>query len=59
MVFSKKNAGKWVASRNGEVLATSVSLLSLLKRMGRRVDKKTIWYDKIPPAAFAGGSYGV
>jgi hypothetical protein len=36
MVFSKKNAGKWVASKGERVIATSKTLSTLVKKMGNR-----------------------
>ena len=33
IIFSKKNAGKWVASKNGKVLATDVKLSKVLKKV--------------------------
>lgn len=59
MIFSKENAGKWVASKNGKVVDSSKKLPALLKRVEKRDDRKKIWFDKVPPAPFIGGAYGV
>jgi hypothetical protein len=56
MIFSRKNAGKWVASRKGKVIDSATKLPVLLKRIEKRQDRKDIWFDKIPPTAFAGNT---
>ncbi len=58
MVFSKKNAGKWVASKSGKVVATASKLEVLVRKIDTRKDKKSIRFDKVPPANFV-GFYGV
>lgn len=59
MIFSRKNAGKWVASKDSKVIAASVSLKGLWKKMGKRPDKDAIRYDKVPSGSFVGGCYGI
>tara|TARA_Y100000310_G_scaffold99766_1_gene97629 strand:+ start:315 stop:506 length:192 start_codon:yes stop_codon:yes gene_type:complete len=59
MIFSKKNAGKWVASKNGKMVESSKKLETLLKKVEKRSDRKDIWFDKVPPMNFVGGSHAV
>lgn len=59
MIFSRKNAGKWVASKDGEVVESANELKTLLKKVEQRTDRKSIRFDKVPPQAFAGTSYGI
>lgn len=59
MIFSRKNAGKWVASKNGKVVDSSKKLETLLKKVEKRSDRRSIWFDKVPPAPFIGASYGI
>ncbi len=59
MIFSKKNAGKWVASKAGKVVDSSKKLETLLKRVEGREDKKQIWFDRVPSRPFVGGTYAV
>jgi hypothetical protein len=59
MIFSRKHAGKWVASKNGRVVASSGELGNLLKRVERRKDAKNVRFDKVPRATFVGPAYGV
>ena len=60
MIFSKKYAGKWVASKEGEVIASGKKLQDVMKRVEKRKDKESISFDVVPPAQyFAGGSNGV
>ena len=59
MIFSRKNIGKWVASKGDKVIATSVSLKTLCKKVEQRADKSSIRYDKVPPGSFAGGFHGI
>ncbi|OGJ62256.1 hypothetical protein A3C37_04230 [Candidatus Peribacteria bacterium RIFCSPHIGHO2_02_FULL_53_20] len=54
MIFSKKNAGKWVASKNEKVVATSKNLKTLLKKVEKRDDRKKLWFDLVPKAPFIG-----
>jgi HD superfamily phosphodiesterase len=48
MIFSKKNAGKWVASKNGKVVDSSKMLDALLKKVEKRDDRKSISFDRVP-----------
>ncbi|MBI3619263.1 hypothetical protein HY213_04505 [Candidatus Peregrinibacteria bacterium] len=59
MIFSRKNAGKWVASKKGRVIDASKKLETLLRRVEQRKDRQNIWFDKVPPAPFVGTSYGI
>ncbi|PIR53513.1 hypothetical protein COU76_00510 [Candidatus Peregrinibacteria bacterium CG10_big_fil_rev_8_21_14_0_10_49_10] len=59
MIFSRKNAGKWVASKNGRAVETARKLETLLKKVTKREDQSSLRFDKIPPKAFAGTLYGV
>jgi hypothetical protein len=59
MIFSKENAGKWVASKKGKVVDTSKKLEVLVKRVEKRADRQSIAFDKVPPPGFVGGAYGV
>ncbi len=59
MIFSKKNAGKWVASTQGKVVAVSAKLDVLYKKIGKRDDRKKIQFDKVPSGSFIGGFYGI
>lgn len=49
MIFTRKNAGKWVASKGERVVATSHDLRTLMKRVAARKDKAAIRYDLVPP----------
>jgi hypothetical protein len=59
MVFSKKNAGKWVASKGDRVIATSKSLQALVKRIEARKDKAHIRYDRVPKHQYFAGHCGI
>ncbi|GEM_PF-671365 len=59
MVFSIKNAGKWVASKEGKVIATSKKLSPLVKKVENRKDKEDIRYDLVPNQPFFAGFCGV
>ncbi len=49
MIFSKENAGKWVASKEERVIATSKNLKDLMQEMHQRKDRDAIQYDLVPP----------
>jgi hypothetical protein len=49
MIFSKKNAGKWVASKDGKVIAATGKLPNLMTKIVRRKDKDAIRFDLVPP----------
>jgi len=55
MIFSRKNAGKWVASKSGRVVDTARKLETLLKRIEKRPDRKEIRFDKAPPTSLLAG----
>jgi hypothetical protein len=55
MIFSKKNAGKWVASKDGKVIATSKKLPVLMKKVETRKDREAIGFDLVPPQQFFAG----
>ncbi|MFH0770668.1 MAG: hypothetical protein V1926_04810 [Candidatus Peregrinibacteria bacterium] len=59
MIFSRSNAGKWVASKAGKVVESSKELKTLLRKVEGRADRQNIRFDKVPPDAFVGGSYGI
>ena len=59
MVFSKKNAGKWVASKGEKVIATSKNLPTLMKKVEARKDKAEIRYDRVPRHPYFVGTCGV
>jgi hypothetical protein len=59
MVFSKKNAGKWVASKDGKVVAAAGKLQSLMKRVQKRSDKDAIRYDIVPSQPHFAGLCGI
>lgn len=59
VIFSKKNAGKWVASKNGKVIAASAKLPTLMKKVASRKDKDAIGFDLVPPQQYFAGAYGV
>ena len=59
MIFSKKNAGKWVASKGEKVVATSTALKTLVKKVEARKDKASIRYDLVPPHSFFAGTSGI
>ena len=54
MVFSKKNAGKWVASKDGKVLAAAPRLSTVLKKV-KRHKKGDIRLDLVPPTEYLAG----
>lgn len=59
MIFSKKNAGKWVASRGDKVVATSPKLADLVKKVEKRKDKASIRFDLVPRTQYFAGGCGV
>ena len=54
MIYSKKNAGKWVASKDGKVLATDTSLSAVLRKV-KRHRKDDILLDRVPRTPFIAG----
>jgi hypothetical protein len=59
MIFSRKNAGKWVASKDGNVIATDKDLPVLMKKVSKRKDKDSIGYDLVPSELHFVGGYGI
>ena len=59
MIFSRKNAGKWVASKNNRVVDTSRSLNALMKKVASRQDKDDIVFDIVPKQSYFAGSCGI
>ncbi len=59
MIFSKKNAGKWVASKGDKVIATGKKLPALMKKIESRTDKNEIGFDLVPPQQYFAGFCGV
>ena len=59
MIFSRKNAGLWVASKKGKLVESAKELKTLLRKVEKRDDRGDIRFDKVPPQAFAGGGYGI
>jgi hypothetical protein len=59
MIFSRKNAGKWVASKGDRVIASSAKLPSLMKKVEARADKNALRFDRVPKHPFFAGSCGV
>lgn len=56
MIFSKRNAGRWVASKGEKVVATSRKLESLVKKIDARKDKDSIRFDLVPPHTYFAGT---
>ena len=59
MIFSKKNAGKWIASKDGKVIAATGKLPALMKKITKRKDKGAIRFDLVPPQPYFAGLCGV
>lgn len=59
MIFSKKNAGKWVASKGEKVIATGAKLQPLMKKLQTRKDKDALRFDLVPPHQYFAGPRGV
>jgi hypothetical protein len=55
MIFSKKNAGKWVASKGDRIIATGPKLRPLMKKIERRTDKTDIRFDLVPRNSYFAG----
>ena len=54
MIFSKKNAGKWVASKKGKVLVADMQLSTVLKKV-RSHKREDIRLDLIPKTEYIAG----
>ncbi|MBI3336205.1 hypothetical protein HYZ98_01405 [Candidatus Peregrinibacteria bacterium] len=48
MIFSRENAGKWVASKNSKVIDASRKLPVLLKKIEKRDDRQNIRFARVP-----------
>jgi hypothetical protein len=60
MLFSRKNAGKWIASKEGKLVHADKSLDRLMKKVVKRKDQKEIRFDLVPPQDFfVGMTHGV
>lgn len=59
VIFSKKNAGKWVASKGEKVIATGSKLEPLVKKIEKRKDKDAIRFDLVPPHSHFAGALGI
>ncbi len=59
MIFSPENAGKWVATKNGKVVATAKTLDALMKRVHTRGDRTAIWFDRVPKQPYFVGTLGI
>lgn len=55
MIYSKKNAGKWVASKKGKVIATDSKLATVLQKV-RKYKKEDICLDLVPPTPYIIGA---
>jgi hypothetical protein len=54
MIFSKKNAGKWVASKDGKVLAVDARLSTVLKKV-KGHKQEDIRLDIVPKTPYLAG----
>jgi hypothetical protein len=59
MIFTPKNAGKWVASKNGDVVATSPKLDAVMKKVQKREDLASIRFDRVPKQPYFAGASGI
>ena len=57
MIYSKKNAGKWVASKKGEVIAVDERLSGVLQKV-KGMKKSDIRLDLVPKTSFIIGAHG-
>ena len=58
MIFSKKNAGKWVVSKDGKVLADDARLSRVLEKVKDR-DPESVQLDLVPKTPFLAGAHAV
>jgi len=54
MIFSRKNVGKWVASKKGKIVDSDYDIAILVRRIKQRSDRDSICFDKVPPLNFIG-----
>jgi hypothetical protein len=58
MIFSRKNAGKWVASKGGKVIAVDARLSAVLRKVqGHKRDD--IRLDLVPKTPYLAGASAV
>ena len=56
MIYSKKNAGKWVVSHKGKVIATDEKLSTVLRHKNvKKYKKKDIHLHLVPGSAIIFG----
>ena len=48
MIFSRKNAGLWVASKKGKLVESAKELKTLLRKVEKREDRKDLWFTRVP-----------
>ena len=58
VIFSRKNAGKWVASKNGKVLAADRRLSKVLQQV-KGYDRDAIRLDIVPKTPFLAGAHAL
>jgi hypothetical protein len=58
MIYSKKNAGKWVASAGGKVIAADPRLSKVLEQVKDR-DPDTILLDFVPKTTYLAGAHAI
>lgn len=56
MIYSKKNAGKWVASKKGRVIATDAELSKVLEKT-KKYKKEDIRLSLVPPSPIILGGH--
>jgi hypothetical protein len=59
MSFTPKNAGKWVAGKDGNVVAASPKLDVVTKKVQKREDRTSIRFDRVPKAPHFVGTSGM
>jgi hypothetical protein len=52
MIVSKNNAGKWIASKSGKVIASTRFLPDRVKKVEKRNDRQAIRFDLVPPVCY-------
>lgn len=58
LIFCTENAGKWVASKGGTVIATGHTLAPLMRKMESRSDSDAICFDLVPKTPLFIGGHG-
>ena len=59
MIFTPKNAGQWVASKDGNVVAAGPKLDAVMKKVQKRKDLSSIRFDRVPKLPYFVGASGV